>query len=55
MNALPASDEPGMRSLSGGAVKEARIPRERGGDGASISKLDDDGIIGDINGGGLEG
>ena len=55
MNALAAGDKPGMPSLSDGAVKEARIPRKRGGDGASIGKLDDERIVGDINGGGLEG
>ena len=55
MNALSASDKPGMPSLSDGAVKEARIPRKRGGNGAPIRKLNDERIIGDINGGCLEG
>ena len=55
MNALSARDKPRTPSLSDGAVKEARIPRKRGGNGATISKLNDERIIGDINGGCLEG
>lgn len=55
MNALAASDKPGMPSLCDGAVEETRIPCQRGGNGASVGKLDDERIIGELNGGGLEG
>ena len=55
MNALTATDQPGMGSLGGAPVKEAWIPGQWGGDGASVGQLNDQRIIGNLHCGGLEG